>query len=62
MKALNVLPSDYTPVMSVDLQNNKAAATAVNIISILLMALMVVPVIFFVPLALLWHIVLWGGY
>ena len=52
MKALNVLPSDYTPVMSVDLQNNKATATAVNIISILLMALMVVPVMFFVPLAL----------
>lgn len=53
MKALNVLPGDYTPIMSVDMQNNKKTAIIVNVIAVALMIVMIVPVCFFVPITLL---------
>lgn len=49
MKALNVLPSDYKPIMSVDMQNNKKTAAIIIVINVLLTVIMVVPVLFVVP-------------
>ena len=49
MKALNTVPSDYQPIMSVDMQNNKKTAAAVIVINLILTAAMVVPMLFLVP-------------
>ena len=53
MKAVEKLPEDYGEIYSIDLQKDKKAALAVNLIALLIAAALVVPMLFVVPISAL---------
>ena len=50
MKALNILPDGYGQIYEIDLQKNKKKMLLVNGIALLISALMVVPMCFYIPI------------
>ena len=50
MKALNILPDGYSQIYEIDLQKNKKKMLLVNGIALLISALMVVPMCFYIPI------------
>jgi hypothetical protein len=50
MKALNILPDGYGQIYEIDLQKNKRKMLLVNGIALLISALMVVPMCFYIPI------------
>lgn len=50
MKAISSLSQDYKEICSVDLQKNKKTAVFVNLLALIIAAILVVPMAFFVPL------------
>lgn len=53
MKALQHLPAGYEKIYSVDLQKNKKIAVGINVLAVLIAVIMVVPMLFYVPIATL---------
>lgn len=51
MKSCNTLPDGYAELYSVDLQKNKKVSVLVNAIAVLIGVVMVVPMLFWVPIA-----------
>lgn len=51
MKSCNTLPDGYAELYSVDLQKNKKVSVLVNAIAVLIAVVMVVPMLFWVPIA-----------
>ena len=53
MKALNNLPTNYREIFSVNLQNDKKIAVVLNVVSLLIGAVMAVPMHFYIPITTL---------
>ena len=53
MKAVETLPEGYEEIYSVDLQKDKKTALLVNLLALVIAALLVVPMHFFVPITTL---------
>lgn len=53
MKALNNLPTKYREIFSVNLQNDKKIAVVLNVVSLLIGAVMAVPMHFYIPITTL---------
>lgn len=49
MKSYNSLPDGYKEHLSIDLQKNKKLAMYINVLSVVIAALLVIPAVFFVP-------------
>ena len=50
MKSTNTLPEGYEKIYSVDLQKNKKMLFGINGLALLIMAIMIVPVCFYIPM------------
>ncbi|MBR2954499.1 MAG: DUF3267 domain-containing protein [Clostridia bacterium] len=53
MKALNNLPTNYREIFSVNLQTDKKIAVVLNVVSLLIGAVMAVPMHFYIPITTL---------
>ncbi len=56
MKTTQSLPENYAELLTIDLQKNKKLAILVNLLAIILAALMVVPMCFFIPFTVLFDL------
>lgn len=51
MKSCNILPAGYAELYAIDLQKNKKLSLLVNAIAVLIAVVMVVPMLFWMPIA-----------
>ena len=53
MKAFEILPDGYNQIYEIDLQKNKKMSLLVNVLALLMAALMIVPMHFYIPITTL---------